>query len=321
MHPEIGEARADPRLGLRDLVGMVDGDVVLAAAVDVEEVAQVFLRHRRALDVPAREALAPGAVPFHLPLLARRREFPEREVGRVALFPEVDALARLEPLHIEPGEVAIVLLLRGVEVDAVGGLVRVAVLLDVGDECDLLPDVVGRLAQNGGVFDVEPLHVGEECVGVELRDLPGGLAGPPGALFHLVLAGIGIGREMADIGDVHHVPDRIPVPFENAPQCVHEHERAEIADVLVVVDGRPARVDADLAAGMQGHERAQRARVVVVESERIGHGSFRLRIRSAWPSRSRPSRSRGRCRRRPLRGSRIRAFRTRGPPICCSCSR
>ena len=63
VHPEVREPRADARLGLRDLVGMVDRNVVLAAAVDVEEVAQVLLRHRRALDVPAGKADAPGARP------------------------------------------------------------------------------------------------------------------------------------------------------------------------------------------------------------------------------------------------------------------
>ena len=70
VHPEIRESRAHARLGLRDLVGVVDGDMVLTAAVDVEEIAKVFLRHRRALDVPAGKAGSPGARPFHLALLS-----------------------------------------------------------------------------------------------------------------------------------------------------------------------------------------------------------------------------------------------------------
>ena len=51
MHPEIREPRADARLGLRDLVRVMDGDVILAAAMDVEEVAQGVQPLRGRLDM------------------------------------------------------------------------------------------------------------------------------------------------------------------------------------------------------------------------------------------------------------------------------
>ena len=225
--------------------------------------------------MPAGKALAPGAVPLHLPFLAGGRELPQREVGDVALFAELDALARFQSLDVESREVPVVVLLRGVEIDAVGGPVRVTVLLEVDDEIDLLAQVVGRLAQHRRRLDVEALHVDQEGVGVELRDLPGGLAGAPAALLHLVLAGVAVGREMADVGDVHHVLHRKAVPLEHATQRVDEHERPEVADVLIVVDGRAARIEADIAIGVQRHEGAQRARVVVVERQRVGHGLLR----------------------------------------------
>ena len=245
MHPEVGEPRADARLGLRDLVGVMDGDVVLAAAVDVEEVAQVFLRHRRALDVPAGKAPSPRAVPLHLALLARRRELPQREVRGQPLLAEFDALAGFEAVDVEAREVAVVVLLRRVEVHAVRRRVRVALALDVGDELDLLADVVGRAAEDRRVLDVQAGQVLEEVVGVELRDLPRGLAGAPRALLHLVFAGVGVRREVSDVGDVHHVAHRVSVPAQHALQHVLEQERAEVADVLVVVDGRTARVEPD----------------------------------------------------------------------------
>src|SRR6266566_5284350 len=108
MHPEIRESRAHARLGLRDLVGMVDRNMVLAATVNVEEIAEVSLRHRRALDMPAGETLSPGALPFHLALFARRRELPQREVGRMPLLAKLDALAGLEPRLVQAREVAVV---------------------------------------------------------------------------------------------------------------------------------------------------------------------------------------------------------------------
>ena len=116
------------------------------------------------------------------------------------------------------------------------------------------------------------VHVGDERVGVELGDFPRGLSGAPRTLFHLVLARIGIRREMADVGDVHHVPHAVAVPLEHALQQILEQERAVVADVLIVVDGRTARVQADLHAGMQRLEGTKRPCEIVVEPKGIGHG-------------------------------------------------
>ena len=71
---------------------------------------------------------------------------------------------------------------------------------------DLLGDVVGGAADSVGGFDVQRAHVVEKRFGVERGDLPGALAGAPRAFLHLVFAGVGVRREMADVGDVHHVP-------------------------------------------------------------------------------------------------------------------
>ena len=65
---------AERALRLRDLVLVVREDQVGAAAVDVERLAEVAVRHRRALDVPARDGPvprgssqdgSPGFGPFH----------------------------------------------------------------------------------------------------------------------------------------------------------------------------------------------------------------------------------------------------------------
>src|SRR5919198_6071842 len=81
VHPIVGEGRdAAVGLALRDLVLVVREDQVLSAAVDVDALAKHLEDHRRALDVPARPARAPGAVPRGF---AGFGPLPEREVAGV----------------------------------------------------------------------------------------------------------------------------------------------------------------------------------------------------------------------------------------------
>ena len=87
-------AVAERAFGLGDLVLVVREDQVDAAAVDVERLAQIAVRHRRALDVPAGPPGAPRALPRRL---ARLGALPEREVERAALLlADLDARARLQ---------------------------------------------------------------------------------------------------------------------------------------------------------------------------------------------------------------------------------
>src|SRR4029079_13441863 len=197
MHPEIGQARADPGLGLGDLVGVMDGNMVLAPAVDVEIVAEIFLRHRRAFDMPPGKADTPWARPFHLALLAGRRKLPQREVGRALFFAELDPPARVEAGLVQPRQIAVIGLPGGIEIDAVRGPIRIAVLFEAGGALDLLADVGGSSAEPRRRLDVQTLHVVDERRRIELRDLPRAAAGAPRALFQLVFAGVRAGSTMS----------------------------------------------------------------------------------------------------------------------------
>src|SRR5450759_1729661 len=91
VHPVIDESIAVRALGLRNFVLVVRKLQVLTAAVDIEMVAEQGARHRRALNVPARPALAPWTRPRRL---ARLGVLPQHEVERIALgLSNLDALA------------------------------------------------------------------------------------------------------------------------------------------------------------------------------------------------------------------------------------
>src|SRR5260370_26744272 len=79
MHPVADDAMPGHAFGLRELGLVVREHVVGAAGVDVEPLAEERHRHRRALDVPAREARAPGAWPDLEAVLAGR--LPQGEVA------------------------------------------------------------------------------------------------------------------------------------------------------------------------------------------------------------------------------------------------
>src|SRR5213075_100352 len=91
--------------GLRDLVLVVRELQVLAAAVDVERLAEQRAAHRGALDVPAGPALAPGRWPGRLAGLGA---LPQHEIERILLrLVDVDALARAQLVERLAGKLSV----------------------------------------------------------------------------------------------------------------------------------------------------------------------------------------------------------------------
>ena len=243
--------------------------VVLATGVDVESLAEVLERHRRALEVPAREALAPAAVPAELTALAGRP--PEREVGMVALVRlELAAVARPQLVQRVAGQRAVAGERRDLVVQvAGGGEVGVAEVLESLGEREHLRDVLRGARELVGRQEVDQRGVGVEGGLVGVRDLAGAAALEAGRNEHRVLlAPSRVGPQVADVRDVLDMEDLDAVVQHGAPDQVGEQERAEIADVGVPVDGRAARVHAQPAGldRLDGHDRPRQR---VPESE--GH--------------------------------------------------
>ena len=274
VHPDPRAAVGAAAIGLvlRDLIGMVDFAVVDAAGMDVERMPQMLEAHHRTFEMPARRAAAPGRIPFHLPLLARRRGAPDREIGGVALARDgVDpALARLGRGSCQR---AVMRHAAGVEIKP--ALDLVAILLDAAGEVDHLGNVIGRDGPFAHGGDVQPGDVGLEGFGVMRGNVPDRAGFACGGGLHLVVAGIGVARQMADIGDVDDVLGRPPLPPDHAAKRVGEQEGAHIADMLVIIDGGPAAIDAHLRR-IDRFEALGRAGKAVIEHQRLGHGANRI---------------------------------------------
>ena len=134
---------AERALGLRDLVLVVREDQVGAAAVDVERLAEVAVRHRRALDVPARAARSPRARPTTArpawpPSTARSR------AGSASARPPRRARPPSGRRCSGPRACRRPANSRTAIVDVAAGRVGEPLLLEAADDVDHLGDVLGR---------------------------------------------------------------------------------------------------------------------------------------------------------------------------------
>src|SRR5438270_12325068 len=84
VHPIPDEFFPRASFRLRDLCFVVRENIIHAAAMNIELIAEQLRRHRAALDVPARPPVPPRAFPFHRAIRFIPR-FPKREIADVLL--------------------------------------------------------------------------------------------------------------------------------------------------------------------------------------------------------------------------------------------
>ncbi len=258
VHPEIRHHGCVERAArLRDLVLVVREHEIDAAAVDVEGLAEMLPRHRRAFDVPARPARRPDAGGDGHAGSPRLRRLPQHEIHRVALVGrDVDARARDHLVERTLGELAVVLHRRHAEQHVLVGHVGVVRGDQPLDQRLHLLDVLGRAR----------LDVRRQAA--ERRDV---LLEIPVGLFGQVADGdAALGRTrvdlVVDVGDVADVSDvRLAVEMAQQPvQHVEHDHRPRIADMGEVVDRRPAHIHAHVAR-IERRKRPLLARQRIVE--------------------------------------------------------
>jgi len=237
VHPVLHELLPRGRLALGHLVLVVGKDQVPSAAVDVEGLAQVAGTHGRALDVPARSARAPRALPGGL---TRLRGLPQSEVLRVPLpLVHFDTGARGQLLHLAAGELAVAGEPGGVHVDVTVDAVGQALLLEGLDDPDDVVDVLGGPGEMVDGLDPQGLEalpvVGFDVAG-QLPDGPAFLVGPVDEL-------------VVDVGDVQDEGDTVAFVLQVALDGVEDHRSDQVTDVAVHVDRRPADIHPHLPRG------------------------------------------------------------------------
>src|SRR4030088_2375602 len=112
--------------------------------MDIDWLAEILYRHRRALDMPSRIAAAPRRIPLHH--VMRLVEHPQREIVRAVLvrrmFQSLRGALLLEALAREPSHAAGAAPFLDLEVNARRRHVAIAVRDDFFDHADHRGDII-----------------------------------------------------------------------------------------------------------------------------------------------------------------------------------
>src|SRR3546814_2788612 len=79
------------------------------------------------------------------------------------------------------------------------------------------------------------------------RDVPDTLGLRAGSCLHLVIARVGVGGQMANIGDVDDMGDIVTLPHQRPAQGVSEDIGAQVAKMSIIINRRSAAIDAHMA--------------------------------------------------------------------------
>jgi hypothetical protein len=177
-----------------------------AAAVDVEGLAQMPVRHGRALDVPPGPAQRLDAARARPGRLARARRLPQHEVHGVALVGRyLDAGAGQHLVQRSVRQLAVVRHRRDMEQHVVLGHIGAALIHQLLDHRLHVVDVPGGARLDRRLKAAERRHIG-----VELAQRPFG--DPADRFVQRQIGEIPAGARVdlvVDVGDVAHVGDVI----------------------------------------------------------------------------------------------------------------
>ena len=230
VHPVAHKLSAVGAAALGQFVFMMRKDQIPTAAMNIYRRTEMLANHRRALQMPARAAPPPGAVPAGLVIRGR---FPQHKVAGVALVVrDLNARAGQHVGQRPPRQAPVV----RHRLDGEQHMARRLVGVLPGDQ---------RLNEREHGADVL------RCARLKARR-----QGVQGGHIFAILVGklprYGVDTRIAltrggddlvvDIGDVARVDHLVEQRAQQAIQGVENHHRPGVADMRQVVDRRPAHV-------------------------------------------------------------------------------
>src|SRR3989338_4284618 len=154
------------RFRLRDLVVVMNRNVLDAARVDVDLPAEDRAYHGGAFYVPAGEAGTPWTLPADLFLRGR---FPKQKICRMPFILRSDARARFQPIQLYVSEFAVIGKLRRVEINVALHGIRISFFLEGFDHCNLRGNVIRSARKSYAIgFDIQFAYVLKEKIGIFL---------------------------------------------------------------------------------------------------------------------------------------------------------
>ena len=229
---------------------MVREHQIHTASVDVKLFSQVLLPHHAALQVPAGEAVSPGAGPAHDVL--RLGLLPKGEVeGGVLVSLAVQAAGAFQgvvQVSAAQNTVMVVLVvLLHIEIDGAVALISIPGRQNLLDSLYLLDDM-GRCAGfDGGRLHVQKAHGLVVALRVVLHHLHRLQLFQPGLLGNLVLPFVGIVLQVTYICNVTDIAHLVAQVLEQAEQDIVRHSRTGVTQVGISVHGGAAHVHSYMA--------------------------------------------------------------------------
>src|SRR5690606_33017887 len=262
VHPIADEWRlARIRFRLRNFVFVVRKHQIQAAAVEVDVISQVFEGHGRALDVPSRAALPPGALPRRL---ARFGRFPQGEVHRIAFaFIGFETGARHQLVETLSAQSAVIGKARHVEKDVPVHGVGEAFFHQRLDHLDDVGNMLAHPRIMVRILNAQPPHGGQILVGEAGRQPERILSFGARSVDDLVV----------HVGEVLHQRDTIAPRPQKFANHRPDQRRPGMADVRFGVRRDAAGVNPHVVID-QRLERFLRARQRIVDADRVRHHPF-----------------------------------------------
>ena len=167
--------RSSVRAGrLGDFIFMMRENEVLASRMDVNGIPEIPLRHDRALDMPARTAVAPRGNPCRFAFFLR---FPENEIERILLllFPAdfQRAETRSQIIQVLMGKLAVVPEASCRKIDGSVLFIGMPVLDQFPDHADHAVDFLRGLRMRRRGFHIHRGHILLAFLDIAVRDFLG----------------------------------------------------------------------------------------------------------------------------------------------------